>query len=610
MQDQATLDRTRAFVETLPPNERRASEELLLVAEMMNEEARQEAEAERRASSSAVVTHEADETVEQINNETVEQITNETIEELHTVTNDDNVASHGTVSAETTSDGSGGENTGVANVVTASDAVNNIDANFDNTNANFHINANFNASLNNGRYGYANFASVYSNIEYGAPSATVAPNQLIASQPVEATRVVEIVGEESESASEQPSVGSQVVSPSTAQTTPPAPSDSPVMPDAVKPAAAPASQPNGQEFWQKTANRLPWNVGGTELTGTLPNNALFAMAQAAHRGANPCKKPLPAHSQPATTAKPIVAGTSAGEYQSPYRPPCRQRPGHAAGHRTFNQFPSGGRTMMNKAPASTPTTLPSSMPVPIPTGMPTTTSTAMAATAPTDIPSTAPASAQIPVKYGMMNFQGGGGMPQQQMHMAPNVPLTGVQNQHGMDSRALNAPQTGCSSPGFNGFNNVPFMGQFQHNTQPTVSPAQPQFSIPSQGMAHGFQKPSVSIAELRFENQWMKRQIAQQQMEITQQQMTMERQQMQLNALMKSKMPSTGQGNLTPTRSTCNHKKRPSTTTQEPSTGMTIPPAKKVRLQRPPAESNMPAKSGSPRHTHKHKHTHKHASA
>lgn len=256
---------------------------------------------------------------------------------------------------------------------------------------------------------------------------------------------------------------------------------------------------------------------------------------------------------------------------------------------------------MNKAPAS----MPSRMPVLIPTGMPTATSTAMAATAPTGMPSTAPASAQIAVKYGMMNFQGGGGMQQQHMHMAPNVPLTGGRNQHCMDSRALNAPQTGCSSPGFNGFNDVPFMGPFQSNTQPAslVSPAQPQFSIPSQGMAHGFQQPSVSIAELRFENQWMKRQIAQQQM-------TMERQQMQLNALMKSKMPSAGEGNLTPTRSTCNHKKRPSTTAQEPSTGMTLPPAKKVRLQRPPVESNMPAKSGSARHTHKHKHAHKHASA
>lgn len=209
MQDQATLDRTRAFVKTLPPNERRASEGLLLVAEVMNEEARQAAEAERRASSSAVVTHEAD--------ETVEQITNETIEALRTATNDDNVASHGTVSAETASDGSGGESTGVANVVTASDAVNNIDANFDNINFGINFDANFNVSLNDGRYGYANFGSGYSNIQYGAPFAAAAPNQQIASEAVEATRVVEIVDEESESASDQSSVGSKVKSPSTVQ---------------------------------------------------------------------------------------------------------------------------------------------------------------------------------------------------------------------------------------------------------------------------------------------------------------------------------------------------------------------------------------------------------
>ncbi|KAI8308607.1 hypothetical protein K4K61_002479 [Colletotrichum sp. SAR11_59] len=191
MYDQAVLDEQWAIARGLPPDDRKAAEGIIRLAEMMNAEERQEAEAERRASGDAVATQDA--------NEPLEQMTDEA---ARAVTNDDDVASHSTASAETAIDGFGAENIGVANAITDNDDL--TTGGFDNNT--FDIDAFTNDT----------FADFNSNFESFFP-AMDGPDEQTANDATEVTRVVDTTEQDSETASEQLSVPSEVTSPATAQ---------------------------------------------------------------------------------------------------------------------------------------------------------------------------------------------------------------------------------------------------------------------------------------------------------------------------------------------------------------------------------------------------------
>ncbi|KAJ0358502.1 hypothetical protein COL154_009128 [Colletotrichum chrysophilum] len=201
MYDQAVLDEQWAIARGLPPDDRKAAEGIIRLAEMMNAEERQEAEAERCASGDAVATQDANEPVEQMTDDAPQAITN-----------DDDVASHSTASAETAIDGSGGQNTGFANAITDND---------DLTAGGF-VNDTFDIDA----FTNDTFADFNSNFESFFPAMDGTDKQT-ANDAAEVTRVVDTTEQDSETASEQLSVPSEVISPATAQTTPPAPSDSP-----------------------------------------------------------------------------------------------------------------------------------------------------------------------------------------------------------------------------------------------------------------------------------------------------------------------------------------------------------------------------------------------
>ncbi|KAF0316071.1 alkyl hydroperoxide reductase thiol specific antioxidant mal allergen [Colletotrichum asianum] len=346
MYDQAVLDEQWAIARGLPPDDRKAAEGIIRLAEMMNAEERQEAEAERRASGDAVATQDA--------NEPLEQMTDEA---ARAVTNDDDVASHSTASAETAIDGFGAENIGVANAITDNDDL--TTGGFDNNT--FDIDAFTNDT----------FADFNSNFESFFP-AMDGPDEQTANDATEVTRVVDTTEQDSETASEQLSVPSEVTSPATAQTTPPAPSDSPAMLDAAKPASAPATQLRDREYpWQNTTGIWPpWTP-----SGILVQSPRLPPPQAVFHGASSHTQRLPRRFQSVRAAPtPIVARTSVGKYPRPHRPLPRRTPSPRAVHSTFKQFPSGRMTTMNNASASMPATI---IPNSVPFGMATTTLSGM-----------------------------------------------------------------------------------------------------------------------------------------------------------------------------------------------------------------------------------------
>ncbi|KAL3291157.1 ankyrin repeat protein [Colletotrichum asianum] len=510
MYDQAVLDEQWAIARGLPPDDRKAAEGIIRLAEMMNAEERQEAEAERRASGDAVATQDA--------NEPLEQMTDEA---ARAVTNDDDVASHSTASAETAIDGFGAENIGVANAITDNDDL--TTGGFDNNT--FDIDAFTNDT----------FADFNSNFESFFP-AMDGPDEQTANDATEVTRVVDTTEQDSETASEQLSVPSEVTSPATAQTTPPAPSDSPAMLDAAKPASAPATQLRDREYpWQNTTGIWPpWTP-----SGILVQSPRLPPPQAVFHGASSHTQRLPRRFQSVRAAPtPIVARTSVGKYPRPHRPLPRRTPSPRAVHSTFKQFPSGRTTTMNNASASMPATI---IPNSVPFGMATTTLSGM-----------------------------------------PNT-------QQWMNGRAVNTIQTGHAPPGLNTFNDASYMAQY--GTQPAALLSQGQ-TQQTQLSTAGFEQPPISVT--LFQCQMLQRQLEQQQMQL-EAMISMQQNNMQ-NSMQNNMQPAT-LASMTQITHTHNHRrKRASATTQESSTGVTQPAAKRARTQRPPLESNTSAGSSVPR--------------
>ncbi|KAF3808288.1 hypothetical protein GCG54_00006909 [Colletotrichum gloeosporioides] len=513
MYDQAGLDREWALARGLPLDDRKAVEGIIRLAEMMNEEERQEAEAERRTTGDAVATQDADEPVEQV-----------TDEAPRAVTNDDDVASHGTSSAETAINRFCGESIGVANAITDNDNL--TTEGFDNDT--FDIDAFTNNT-------FATFNSNFENFF----TAMDEPNEQTANGSAEATRVIEATEQDSEIASEQSSVPSEVISPATAQTTPPAPSDSPVMLDAAKPAPAPATQLHDREYpWQNTTGIWPPRTP----SGMLVQSPRLPPPQAVFYGASSHTQRLPPRFQPVTAATtPIVARTSVGEYQRPHRPRPQRTSSQPAVHPTCNQF-SGRMTTMNNASASMPATIPTIIPTNAPFRMATTTLS---------------------------------GMPNTQQYM---------------NSRAVNTIQTGHAPPGLNSFHDASYMAQSQYAIQPAALLSQGQ-TQQTQLSTCGFEQPSVSIT--LFQYQMMRHQLEQQQMQLE------SLMRMQQNNNMRNNMQPAAPASMTRTAHTHNHRrKRVPATTQEPSTGVTQPTAKRPRTQRQQLESNTSAGSSVPRST------------
>lgn len=159
--------------------------------------------------------------------------------------------------------------------------------------------------------------------------------------------------------------------------------------------------------------------------------------------------------------------------------------------------------------------------------------------------------------------------------------------QQWMSSRAFNNIQTGHAPPGLNTFNDASYMAQY--GTQPAALLSQGQTQQTQLSMS-GFEQPPISIT--LFQCQMLQRQL--------------EQQQMQLEALismqqnnMQNDMQTAAPASMTHTTHTHNHRrKRASATTQETSTGVTQPPAKRARTQRPPLQSNTSAGSSVPRTT------------
>lgn len=203
---------------------------------------------------------------------------------------------------------------------------------------------------------------------------------------------------------------------------------------------------------------------------------------------------------------------------------------------------------MNNAPASMPATIPTRIPTSVPFRMPATTSSGMATT------------------------------------------------QQWMSSRAFNNIQTGHAPPGLNTFNDASYMAQY--GTQPADLLSQGQTQQTQLSMS-GFEQPPISIT--LFQCQMLQRQLEQQQMQL-EALISMQQNNMQNDmqtAAPASMTHTTAPASMTHTTHTHNHRrKRASAMTQETSTGLTQPPAKRARTQRPPLQSNTSAGSSVPRTT------------